>query len=102
MSWHRADSNDSRQEVRGAQGAWRDWSTVLKGYAGAAVPRLQKLMEDAAMAAAAIPNATDPGGRRSGSVGTALLGGSRGLQGCSSQHRVPGRSRSLELSSQGN
>ena len=34
------------------------WSTVLKGYAGAAAPRLQKLMDDAAKAAAPIPNAT--------------------------------------------
>ena len=48
-----------RQEVRGAaQDAWRDWSAVFKGYAGAAVPRQQKLMEDAANAAAPIPNAT--------------------------------------------
>ena len=42
----------------GAQEAWRDWSTVLTGYAGAAVPRLHKLMDDAAKAAAPIPNAT--------------------------------------------
>ena len=41
-----------------AQEAWRDWSTVFKGYAGAPVPRLQKLMDDAAKAAAPIPNAT--------------------------------------------
>ena len=31
---------------------------MFKGYAGAAVPRLQKLMEDVAKAAAPIPNAT--------------------------------------------
>ena len=42
----------------GAQDAWRDWSTVFKGYAGAAIPRLQKLMDDAAKAVAPIPNAT--------------------------------------------
>ena len=42
----------------GAQDAWRDWSTVFKGSAGAAIPRLQKLMDDAAKAAATIPNAT--------------------------------------------
>ena len=41
-----------------AQDAWRDWSAVFKGYAGAAIPRLQKLMDDAAKAAAPIPNAT--------------------------------------------
>ena len=35
-----------------AQDAWRDWSTVFKVYAGAAIPRLQKLMDDAAMATA--------------------------------------------------
>ena len=45
-------------DFSGAQEAWRDWSTVFKGHAGAAVPRLQKLVEDAAKAAAPIPNAT--------------------------------------------
>ena len=45
-------------EFSGAQEAWRDWSAVFKGYAGAAVPRLQKLMEEAMKAAAPIPNAT--------------------------------------------
>ena len=45
-------------DFSGAQDAWRDWSTVFKGYAGAAIPRLQKLMDDAAKAAAPIPNAT--------------------------------------------
>ena len=42
----------------GAQDAWRDWSAVLKGYAGAAVPRLQKLMTEAAKATTPIFNAT--------------------------------------------
>ena len=41
-----------------AQDAWRDWSTVFKGYAGAAIPRLQKLMDDAAKATEPTPNAT--------------------------------------------
>ena len=45
-------------DFSGAQDAWRDWSAVFKGYAGAAVPRQQKLMEDAAKAAAPILNAT--------------------------------------------
>ena len=45
-------------EFSGAQDAWRDWSTVFKGYAGAAVPRLQKLVEDLAEADTSIPNAT--------------------------------------------
>ena len=45
-------------DFSGAQDAWRDWSTVFKGYAGGAIPRLQKLMGDAAKAAAPIPNAT--------------------------------------------
>ena len=84
MSWHRADSKqrtslrhsdresedlhrgvgvDTRLlekpgDFSGAQEAWRDWSTVFKVYAGAAVPRLQKLMDDAAKAAAPISNAT--------------------------------------------
>ena len=31
---------------------------MFKGYAGATIPRLQKLMDDAAKAAAPIPNAT--------------------------------------------
>ena len=39
-------------DFSGAQDVWRDWSTVLKGYAGAA-----KLMDDAAKATAPIPNA---------------------------------------------
>ena len=37
-------------ELSGAQDAWRDWSAVFWGYAGAAVPRLQKLMVEAAKA----------------------------------------------------
>ena len=45
-------------DFSGAQDAWRDWSTVFKGDAGAAIPRLQKLVDDAAKAAAPIPNAT--------------------------------------------
>ena len=45
-------------DFSGAQDAWRDWSTVFKGYAGAAIPRLQKLMDDAAKATAPTPNAT--------------------------------------------
>ena len=45
-------------DFSGAQDAWRDWSTVFKGYAGAAIPRLQKLMDDAAKATEPTPNAT--------------------------------------------
>ena len=45
-------------DFSGAQDAWRDWSTVFKGYAGAAIPRLQKLMGDAAKATQSTPNAT--------------------------------------------
>ena len=45
-------------DFSGAQDAWRDWSTMFKGYAGAAAPRLHKLMDDAAKATAPIPNAT--------------------------------------------
>ena len=41
-----------------AQDAWRDWSTVFKGYAGAAMPRLQKLMDNAAKETEQTPNAT--------------------------------------------
>ena len=37
--------------------AWRDWSTVFKGYAGAAIPRLQKLVDSAAKATEPTPNA---------------------------------------------
>ena len=42
----------------GAQDVWRDWSTVFKGCAGAAIPRLQKLMDNAAKATEPTPNAT--------------------------------------------
>ena len=42
----------------GAQEAWRDWSAVFRGYAGAAVPRLQKLMGEAAKATSPVPNVT--------------------------------------------
>ena len=45
-------------DFSGAQDAWRDWSTVFKGYAGAAIPRLQKLMDDAANAVEPTPHAT--------------------------------------------
>ena len=45
-------------DFSGAQDAWRDWCTVFKGYAGAAIPRLQKRMDDAAKATAPTPNAT--------------------------------------------
>ena len=45
-------------DLSGAQDAWRDWSTVFKAYAGAALPRLQKLMEDAAKATEPTPNAS--------------------------------------------
>ena len=34
-------------EFSGAQEVWRDRSVVFEGYVGAAVPRLQKLMEEA-------------------------------------------------------
>ena len=44
-------------DFSGAQDAWRDWST-LKGHAGAATPRLQKLMDSAAKATEPTPNAT--------------------------------------------
>ena len=68
-----------------------DWSAVFRGYAGAAVPRLQKPMGEAAKAAAPIPKCHEPGGTRSGSVGTALLDDAHDLQGCSCEHCVPGR-----------
>ena len=44
-------------DFSGAQDAWRERSAVFWGYAGAAVPRLQKLMVDAAKGTP-IPNAT--------------------------------------------
>ena len=82
MSWHKAhgkrrtslEHSDRKSEVpgvgvgtrllrkpsdlSGAQNAWRDWSTVFKGYAGAAIPRLQELMDNAAKATEPTPNAT--------------------------------------------
>ena len=45
-------------DFSGAQDAWRDWSAVFCGSAGSAVPRLQKLMTEAAKAATPIPHAT--------------------------------------------
>ena len=45
---------EKRVEFSGAQEACRD----CKGYAGAALPRLQKLMEEAMKAEGPIPNAT--------------------------------------------
>ena len=68
MSWHRAQTGSLRIstawvagdgcDFSSAQEAWRDWSIAFKRYSGAAVPRLQKLMDDAAKAATPIPNAT--------------------------------------------
>ena len=65
-------------------------STVFKGYAGAAIPRLQKLMDIAAKATEPTPNATilDDDDR---AASTALLDDAHDLQGCSSQRRVPDR-----------
>ena len=37
-------------DFSGAQDAWRYWSTVFKGYAGAAIPHLQKLLDKVAKA----------------------------------------------------
>ena len=45
-------------DFSGAQDAWRDWSTVFKGFAGAAIPHLQKLMDNAAKATEPTQNAT--------------------------------------------
>ena len=62
MRWDRADSKrrtslqspcgllEKPSDFSGTQDAWRDWSTVFKGCAGAAIPRLQKLMDNAAKA----------------------------------------------------
>ena len=81
-----------------AQDAWRDWSTVFKGYAGAAILRLQKLMDDAGEGDSADPpKRHDLGRRRSGSVGTAPLDDAHDLQGCSSQYRGRRQRRSRSL-----
>ena len=45
-------------EISGAQDAWQTGVQSSLGYAGAAVPRLQKLMVEAAKAGTPIPNAT--------------------------------------------
>ena len=45
-------------DFSGAQDAWRDCCAVFWGYAGAAMRRLQKLMDDTARAGAPISNAT--------------------------------------------
>ena len=44
-------------DFQGIQEAWRDWSAVFRGHAGAAVPRLQRLMPDAQAAMTPIVNA---------------------------------------------
>ena len=59
---------------------------MFKGYAGAAMPRLQRLMDNGPTPNATIVDDQDPG-----SVGTALLEDAHDLQGCSSQRSVPGR-----------
>ena len=86
-------------DFSGAQDAWRDWSTVFNGYAGAAIPRLQKFMDDAAKAAAPIPNATIMDENDRAASAQPYWIDAHDLQGCSSQHCVPGRrqrrSRSL-------
>ena len=86
-------------DFSGAQDAWRDWSTVFNVYAGAATPRLQKLMDDAAKVAAPIPNATIMDEiDRAASTELCWID-AHDLQGRTAQHRVPGsrqrRSRSL-------
>ena len=45
-------------DFSGDQHAWRDWSAVFKGYAGAAIPRLQGLMKAATDAEDPCVNAT--------------------------------------------
>ena len=47
-------------DFSGAQDAWRDWRAVFPSFSGAAVPRLQKPMVEAAKAGTPIPNATIP------------------------------------------
>ena len=79
-------------DFSGAQDAWRDRSTVFKGYAGAAIPRLQKLMDNAAKATHSrlrTPRSLTMriGQRRHSSSGY----DAHDLQGRSSQYRVPGR-----------
>ena len=78
---------------------WRDWSTVFKVYAGAAIPRLQKLMDDAAKVAAPIPNATIMDANDRAASTQLCWIDAHDLQGRTAQHRVPGsrqrRSRSL-------
>ena len=46
-------------DFSGAQDAWRDWSTVFKEYAGAAIPRLHKLMDNAAKVTEPTPERHD-------------------------------------------
>ena len=46
-------------DFSGAQDACRDWSTVFKGYVGAAIARLKKLMDNAAKATEPTSNADD-------------------------------------------
>ena len=54
---------------------------MFRGYAGAAVPRLQKLVD---------PKRHDLGRERPGSVGAPLLDDAHDTQGRSSEHRVSG------------
>ena len=63
---------------------------LFKGYGGAAVPRLQKLMDDAAKATAPIPNATILDDDDQAATAQLYMDDAHDLQRCSSQHRVPG------------
>ena len=55
--WTR-DCSVSQVTSQGRKTRGENWSTVLNGYAGAAIPRLQKLMDDAAKATEPTPNDT--------------------------------------------
>ena len=45
-------------DFQGTQETWHDWCAAFKGYAGAAVPRLQRLMLEAQQATEPVVNAT--------------------------------------------
>ena len=78
-------------DFSGGQDAWRDWSAVFGGYAGAAVPRLQKLMVEAAKAGTQIRNATildEEDQAASAQLYWMML---MICKRSSSEHRVPGR-----------
>ena len=77
-------------EFSGAQDASRDGECSVQGVRWRSGATSAETDGGSGESESADPKRHDPGGRRSGTVGTALLDDARDLQGCSSEHRVSG------------